>query len=754
MDSMIGEKLNQYTFKSILGEGGMATVYLAYDENFKREVAIKLLKRQFVYNDNIRKRFLAEARNMNRMSHKNVVKVLDLIDAGDIVAFVMEFIDGETLKQKVDGEGAISTEGLKQLFPQMLEGVGYVHDQGIIHRDIKPSNFMITKDGVVKLTDFGIAKSNDQDASEYTMTGTTQQMGTPLYMSPEQVQSTRDVTKETDIYSLGVVLWYMITGKKPYDDKTISFFDLMTKIVKEKLPDASHFIPTLSTDLNAIIEKATEKNPSNRFSSCEQFQAVFDNPEIFEKKVVSDQERVIVKKLAENDVKTKVLYLDLPNGIIFLAAFSILIGLASFAVENSCVTVFIAFSLSVVSTILSSRLGKRIDNDPEFEIHRSRFKIGRILGIVSLVIAISSFFVCRWGSELNDENEYYISEFEDSVVIESDIIDAIDSDGDGVPDIEDKCPDSKGTLLTQGCPDRDSDGIIDINDNCPEVKGTYTNNGCPELKNKSYSVYKTLDKSDGSSGHKTIITKIELNSEYTILSFEHEYYNPGNSSWLNLYRSAYIKDRNSGDKYKLIKAIGITYDPEKTIIKSGEQIKFKLYFPRISDNCDAIDFIEGASSNWNTYNIKLRNSYESSSSSSNKSENIQSTSNKTSINSERTLTGKEASSKKRDIEIVRIGSLEVMTKDVAYGWEKAKETSWYDARRTLAELGDGWRLPTMYELNILYKNKDKIGGFQFGAYWSSDEGINNAAWKKFFGNGNEFWNSKSDGGYVRAVRTH
>jgi serine/threonine-protein kinase len=250
-----------YTLKSKLGEGGMAIVYLAEDHKFQTEVALKLLKKEFISNENIKKRFLAEARSMFRMAHLNVIRVTDLIDEEDTVAFVMDYVEGETLKDFLDRKGRLTDEEIKEIFAQMLDAVGYVHEQKLVHRDIKPSNFMLDKSGRVKLMDFGIAKNTDADAAEYTQTGTGMQMGTPMYMSPEQITETKSVNAQSDIYSLGVVLWQMVTGQKPYDTKTLSNFHLQTKIVTERLG-------TTNTIWDKVIQKATAKEGQNRFASC------------------------------------------------------------------------------------------------------------------------------------------------------------------------------------------------------------------------------------------------------------------------------------------------------------------------------------------------------------------------------------------------------------------------------------------------------------------------------------------------------
>ena len=262
--------LSNYTIKHPIGQGGMAVVYLAEHNILQKPVAIKMLNIEFVHNDNIRKRFLAEAKNLFGMSHPNVIKVTDLIEEGDTVAFVMEFIQGESLKEYIDNKGKLSEKKIKEIFSQMLDAVGYVHEQNLVHRDIKPSNFMINSEGQVKLCDFGIAKNTDTQSSDYTQTGTTHSMGTPMYMSPEQIKSTKEVTLQSDIYSLGVVLWQMVMGKKPYDTNTTSTFELQMKIVNEKLP-------LTSTDFDVIIENCTVKELDKRYKNCNEIKVKLEN---------------------------------------------------------------------------------------------------------------------------------------------------------------------------------------------------------------------------------------------------------------------------------------------------------------------------------------------------------------------------------------------------------------------------------------------------------------------------------------------
>jgi serine/threonine protein kinase len=290
-----------YTIKSKLGEGGMSTVHLAEDPKFQADVAIKILNKEFIHNEHIRKRFISEARSMFRMSHPHVIKVTDLIDEGDTVAFVMEYVEGETLKDFLERKGRLTDEEIKEIFSQMLDAVGYVHEQKLVHRDIKPSNFMLDKSGRVKLMDFGIAKNTDVDAAEYTQTGTGMQMGTPMYMSPEQITETKSVTPQSDIYSLGVVLWQMVTGKKPYDTKTMSSFQLQTKIVSENLAETN-------TLWDKTIQKATSKDGQDRYKSCQELKQDLASPAV-EKEDVDELTQI-------DDLKTQVVIDDLKTQVV------------------------------------------------------------------------------------------------------------------------------------------------------------------------------------------------------------------------------------------------------------------------------------------------------------------------------------------------------------------------------------------------------------------------------------------------------
>ena len=317
-------QFRSYSILDQIGLGGMAAVYLANHKTLGHHVAIKVLNKEFTFNQNIRSRFIAEAKKMVRMNHPNVVKVTDLIDEENTVAIVMEYVDGKNLIA-LSAEHKFTDEEIELYLKQMLQALSYIHNQGLIHRDIKPSNFILGKDGRLKLTDFGISKSFLSN-SDFTQTSTSMSLGTPMYMSPEQVRSTKDVTQLTDIYSLGVVLWQLVSGQKPYNSETTSAFDLQLKIVQEDLP-LTH------TTWDKIIQKATQKDERIRYQSADEFLMAVENQEIVE----DDFERTVsvenkVSKIEQKNVvnrkkinfKKSFLFITIILTIIFLLTFRFL----------------------------------------------------------------------------------------------------------------------------------------------------------------------------------------------------------------------------------------------------------------------------------------------------------------------------------------------------------------------------------------------------------------------------------------------
>ena len=278
-----------YKILNEIGAGGMGTVYLAEHTLIKRKVAIKSLNVNLIKNQQLRERFKKEATALAQLEHPNIVRLNEYIEQQDGVFLIMEYVDGLPLDEHINNvSGPINEEQLMPLFLQILDAFEYAHKNKIVHRDIKPSNIIITKDGKIKVLDFGIAKIMDETNS-MTKTGT--QMGSVLYMSPEQVKGEK-VNHLSDIYSLGVTLYQMATGKAPYDP-TSNEYEVFQKIDKEPLPKASSIYPGVSKKIEVIIERATNKNSSNRFQSCSEFKKVLSQKKNLETTKVSVSETII-----------------------------------------------------------------------------------------------------------------------------------------------------------------------------------------------------------------------------------------------------------------------------------------------------------------------------------------------------------------------------------------------------------------------------------------------------------------------------
>ena len=265
---MIDSIIINYRVTSLLGSGGMGSVYLAEHQTLGRKAAIKVLLPELARNHMIRDRFINEARTLSLLSHQNIVTLYDFSDVDGNLVLVMEYTEGTPLDTVIEKiTGAIPEQRCINIFKQVLDGFSYAHRKGIVHRDIKPANIILQSDDTPKILDFGIAKIVEGDV-KLTKTGT--RMGSVVYMSPEQVMG-RDVDQRSDIYSLGVTLFEMLTGRLPYDTQTESEFDIQNKIVREPLPLLRSINPNVSETLESAIIKATEKDVNYRFQSCEEF---------------------------------------------------------------------------------------------------------------------------------------------------------------------------------------------------------------------------------------------------------------------------------------------------------------------------------------------------------------------------------------------------------------------------------------------------------------------------------------------------
>ena len=284
---MIGKKINNYIIERKLGDGGMGEVYYARHNKVDREVAIKILHSYLFQNENIHNRFKNEANALIKLTHPNIVKIYDYVEQENLACLIMEYIDGYTLDVYISKlSGPLPSERAINIMSAVLDAVQYAHDCNVYHRDIKPANIMIGKDGgKVRIMDFGIAKLTDSKNFKTTHANT--QLGTPFYMSPEQIKGL-PFTRRSDIYSLGVTLFEMVTGKCPYHDIN-SLFELQSKIVNEPLPLTSQYYPGVSLSIQNAINKSTSKNPEARFSSCNEFKKYlqsFDSTVIIQSPVI------------------------------------------------------------------------------------------------------------------------------------------------------------------------------------------------------------------------------------------------------------------------------------------------------------------------------------------------------------------------------------------------------------------------------------------------------------------------------------
>ncbi len=262
MPELIGQTLGQYRIIERIGQGGMATVYKAYQPGLDRDVALKILPPFHAEQPGFSERFRREARAIANLHHPNILPVHDSGQDGDYSYIVMRYIDGARTLADVMRRGRLTPEQASNLIGQIASALGYAHRQGIIHRDIKPGNVLMDGDWVL-LTDFGLAKMTEASVK---LTGTGVGMGTPAYMSPEQGQG-KLVDHRTDIYALGVILYEMLTGQIPHDADTP--FGIIVKRMSEPLPLPHTLNPAITEPVERVILKSLAANPADRFDDAE-----------------------------------------------------------------------------------------------------------------------------------------------------------------------------------------------------------------------------------------------------------------------------------------------------------------------------------------------------------------------------------------------------------------------------------------------------------------------------------------------------
>jgi serine/threonine protein kinase len=266
LNTLIGQKIGQYEIVGKIGEGGMATIYKAYQPSVSRYVAVKVLPEEFAEDPKSVERFEQEVKAIARLEHPNILPVHDSGTQDRFYYMVMRYVEGGTLADLMDEYSVLPCNQAIEITMNIAKALSYAHSKGVIHRDIKPSNILIDQHGGVSLTDFGIAKMLNQDI-RLTRTGLV--MGTPDYMSPEQAQD-QAIDGRSDIYSLAVVLYEMITGYPPYMGETP--MSVAIKHVNDPVPSPRTVNPDIPEAVEQIIFKAMAKNPTERFQTAEEFE--------------------------------------------------------------------------------------------------------------------------------------------------------------------------------------------------------------------------------------------------------------------------------------------------------------------------------------------------------------------------------------------------------------------------------------------------------------------------------------------------
>ncbi len=257
------KKFGRYVIISKIGQGAMGYVFKAEDPDLNRTIALKTLRTDTKISEEKKKqyyrRFIREAKIAANLSHPGIVIVYDVGKEGDTPFIAMEYLDGETLEQKIRKK-EITLPILKDYLLQLLDALQYAHEHGVIHRDIKPSNILILKDGRVKITDFGIAHIDDSD-----LTKTGHLIGSPNYMSPEQVRGEK-VDQRSDLFSVGVMTYYILTGIKPFAGKNLT--TTIRNILEKEPPPPSHYNQEVSPEWDWMVEKLLSKDKERRFQSA------------------------------------------------------------------------------------------------------------------------------------------------------------------------------------------------------------------------------------------------------------------------------------------------------------------------------------------------------------------------------------------------------------------------------------------------------------------------------------------------------
>lgn len=301
---IIGTTINsRYDIKMLIGDGGMANVYLAYDRTLKRHVAIKMLRYELSKDEGFIKRFKRESAQVINLDHPNIVHVYTVGDYKQQPFIVMEYVNGKTLKDYLREHGALDPQTAIHVMTQLAEGVLYAHQNKIIHRDLKSQNIMITEDQVVKITDFGIALSSNE--ADITQTNTI--MGSVHYLAPELARGNL-ATERSDIYALGIILYELLTGDVPF--KGEGAVNIALQHLEAEMPSIKLVNDQLPNSLDNIISRCTSKQPSERYRSVDELlvslRSALQMDRVDEPLLTDLQEEDLEKTMVMTDLKKEV----------------------------------------------------------------------------------------------------------------------------------------------------------------------------------------------------------------------------------------------------------------------------------------------------------------------------------------------------------------------------------------------------------------------------------------------------------------
>ena len=305
---MKGQKINdRYQIIKTIGEGGMANVYLAYDTILDRNVAVKVLRGDLANDEKFVRRFQREALSASSLSHPNIVEVYDVGEDNGLYYIVMEYIEGRHLKQLVKKRGNLTVREVVDIMLQLTDGMSAAHDSYIIHRDIKPQNIMILENGLIKITDFGIAMA--LNATQLTQTNSV--MGSVHYLPPEQACG-KGATIQSDVYSMGILMYELLSGNVPF--KGENAVEIALKHIKESIPNVKEANATIPESVANIVKRATAKNLKNRYADAremnEDLKTCLDDSRIDEEEIEFEFPEI------EEDKKSKKTVSELENSTV------------------------------------------------------------------------------------------------------------------------------------------------------------------------------------------------------------------------------------------------------------------------------------------------------------------------------------------------------------------------------------------------------------------------------------------------------